>query len=185
MTTVDVLLPSVRTRAESRKAGHKERKQLPLWQETLLLLVIALGLAILIKAFFVQALLHPVALDGAAVRQERPDPRAEGLLLGRRRPPARRHHRLQGPGRLAARPGHPGPQVGRQEGDGDDRSLSRGRSPREAGDRRRRRPRRLLRHPGSRDRQRPARWTSSRTCPRTPRPRSPGSTRRSPRAICG
>lgn len=52
-------LPSVRTRAESRKAGHKERKQLPLWQETLLLLVIALGLAILIKAFFVQAFYIP------------------------------------------------------------------------------------------------------------------------------
>ena len=54
-------LPSVRTRAESRKAGHKERKQLPLWQETLLLLVIALGLAILIKAFFVQAFYIPSA----------------------------------------------------------------------------------------------------------------------------
>ena len=52
-------VPSVRTGAESRKAGHKERKQLPLWQETLLLLVIALGLAILIKAFFVQAFYIP------------------------------------------------------------------------------------------------------------------------------
>ena len=52
-------LPSVKTSAESRKAGHKERKQLPLWQETLLLLVIALGLAILIKAFFVQAFYIP------------------------------------------------------------------------------------------------------------------------------
>jgi signal peptidase I len=49
----------VKTRPESRKAGHKERKQLPLWQETLLLLVIALGLAILIKAFFVQAFYIP------------------------------------------------------------------------------------------------------------------------------
>ncbi len=49
----------MRTRAESRKAGHKERKQLPLWQETILLLVIALGLAILIKAFFVQAFYIP------------------------------------------------------------------------------------------------------------------------------
>ena len=52
-------LPTVKTREESRKAGHKERKQLPLWQETLLLLVIALGLAILIKAFFVQAFYIP------------------------------------------------------------------------------------------------------------------------------
>ena len=52
-------LPTVKTREESRKAGHKERKQLPLWQETLLLLVIALGLAIVIKAFFVQAFYIP------------------------------------------------------------------------------------------------------------------------------
>ena len=52
-------LPTVKTREDSRKAGHKERKQLPLWQETLLLLVIALGLAIVIKAFFVQAFYIP------------------------------------------------------------------------------------------------------------------------------
>ncbi len=52
-------VPSVKTSAEGSKAGHKERKQLPLWQETLLLLVIALGLAILIKAFFVQAFYIP------------------------------------------------------------------------------------------------------------------------------
>ena len=71
------------TREESRKAGHKERKQLPLWQEILLLLVIALVLAIVIKAFFVQAFYIPSAsMD--AVRQERPDPRPEDLLLGRR-----------------------------------------------------------------------------------------------------
>ncbi|MEP6816369.1 MAG: signal peptidase I [Marmoricola sp.] len=42
-----------------RGAGHKERKQLPLWQETILLLVIALVLAIVIKAFFVQAFYIP------------------------------------------------------------------------------------------------------------------------------
>ncbi len=41
------------------KAGHKERKQLPLWQETILLLLIALVLAIVIKAFFVQAFYIP------------------------------------------------------------------------------------------------------------------------------
>ncbi len=42
-----------------RRAGHKERKQLPLWQETILLLLIALVLAIVIKAFFVQAFYIP------------------------------------------------------------------------------------------------------------------------------
>ena len=42
-----------------RQADHKERKQLPLWQETILLLVIALGLAIVIKALFVQAFYIP------------------------------------------------------------------------------------------------------------------------------
>ncbi len=52
-------VPSVKSPGEGRKAGHKERKQLPLWQETLLLLVIALGLAIVIKAFFVQAFYIP------------------------------------------------------------------------------------------------------------------------------
>jgi signal peptidase I len=52
-------LSTVSTRGETRRAGHKERKQLPLWQETLLLLVIALGLAIVIKAFFVQAFYIP------------------------------------------------------------------------------------------------------------------------------
>ena len=41
------------------QADHKERKQLPLWQETILLLVIALGLAIVIKALFVQAFYIP------------------------------------------------------------------------------------------------------------------------------
>ncbi len=39
--------------------GHKERKQLPLWQETILLLLIALVLAVVIKAFFVQAFYIP------------------------------------------------------------------------------------------------------------------------------
>lgn len=36
-----------------------ERKSMPLWQETLLLLVIALGLAVVIKMFFIQAFYIP------------------------------------------------------------------------------------------------------------------------------
>jgi signal peptidase I len=37
----------------------KQKKQLPIWQESILLLVVALGLAIVIKAFFVQAFYIP------------------------------------------------------------------------------------------------------------------------------
>ncbi len=48
------------TRSGARSLGdRRERKQLPLWQETILLLVIALGLAIVIKALFVQAFYIP------------------------------------------------------------------------------------------------------------------------------
>lgn len=52
-------LPSVSTdeRASTSKARH--RRQLPLWQETLLLLGIALVLAVVIKAFFLQAFYIP------------------------------------------------------------------------------------------------------------------------------
>jgi signal peptidase I len=52
-------LAPVKRPGVGRKAGHKERKQLPLWQETILLLLIALVLAIVIKAFFVQAFYIP------------------------------------------------------------------------------------------------------------------------------
>lgn len=48
-----------RSSSVSTKAGKKEKKQLPLWQEIILLVVIALGLAIVIKAFFVQAFYIP------------------------------------------------------------------------------------------------------------------------------
>ena len=44
----------------SSRSGEREgRKQLPLWQETILLLGIALVLAVVIKAFFVQAFYIP------------------------------------------------------------------------------------------------------------------------------
>ena len=42
-----------------QKAGRGKRKQLPLWQETILLLGVALVLAIVIKTFFVQAFYIP------------------------------------------------------------------------------------------------------------------------------
>jgi signal peptidase I len=44
---------------EPTPAPIKEKKHLPLWQETVLLLVIALGLSVLIKAFFLQAFYIP------------------------------------------------------------------------------------------------------------------------------
>ena len=43
----------------SRSKGKAKRKQLPLWQETILLLGVALVLAIVIKTFFVQAFYIP------------------------------------------------------------------------------------------------------------------------------
>ncbi|MDT0426030.1 signal peptidase I, partial [Streptomyces sp. DSM 41859] len=42
-------------KADRRAHKRDEKKHLPLWQETVLLLGIALLLAIVIKAFFVQA----------------------------------------------------------------------------------------------------------------------------------
>ena len=41
------------------RSGKPKRKQLPLWQETILLLGVALVLAIVIKTFFVQAFYIP------------------------------------------------------------------------------------------------------------------------------
>ena len=43
----------------SSRSGRARRKQLPLWQETILLLGVALVLAIVIKTFFVQAFYIP------------------------------------------------------------------------------------------------------------------------------
>lgn len=42
-----------------RRSSGRERRQLPLWQETLLLLAVALVLAVVIKAFFLQAFYIP------------------------------------------------------------------------------------------------------------------------------
>ena len=51
---------------------HKPKKQLPLWQETILLLAVALGLAILIKALLVQAFYIPSeSMEPGLVRNDR------------------------------------------------------------------------------------------------------------------
>src|SRR3954453_6074294 len=53
-------------------ADDKPRKHLPLWQETILLLVVALGLAILIKALLVQAFYIPSeSMEPGLVRNDR------------------------------------------------------------------------------------------------------------------
>lgn len=55
MTHADAPFPD-----RARKRGSKKpKKSLPLWQETTLLLVIALGLAVVIKMFFIQAFYIP------------------------------------------------------------------------------------------------------------------------------
>ncbi|MBF4769975.1 signal peptidase I [Nocardioides agariphilus] len=52
--------------------ANKPKKQLPLWQETALLLVVALGLAILIKALLVQAFYIPSeSMEPGLVRNDR------------------------------------------------------------------------------------------------------------------
>jgi signal peptidase I len=51
---------------------RKPKKQLPLWQETILLLVVALGLAVLIKAVLVQAFYIPSeSMEPGLVRNDR------------------------------------------------------------------------------------------------------------------
>ena len=47
------------TATEERQREPKQKKPMPLWQETVLLLAVALGLAIVIKMFFVQAFYIP------------------------------------------------------------------------------------------------------------------------------
>ena len=87
----------------SASPGRSKRKHLPVWQETILLLGIALVLAIVIKALFVQAFYIPSeSMEPGLVKNDRILV-AEGLLLVRRHAAARRRRRLQGPGRLAQR----------------------------------------------------------------------------------
>ncbi|KHL15820.1 signal peptidase I [Mumia flava] len=50
---------SAETRHEPSSGGRRGRKPLPLWQETILLAVLALVLAIVVKTFFVQAFYIP------------------------------------------------------------------------------------------------------------------------------
>jgi signal peptidase I len=59
-------------RAARREVREKKRKQLPIWQETILLLGIALVLAVVIKAFFVQAFYIPSqSMEPGLVKNDR------------------------------------------------------------------------------------------------------------------
>jgi signal peptidase I len=52
--------------------SHPPRRQLPLWQEVIVLLVVALVLAIVVKAFFVQAFFVPsVSMESTFLKQDR------------------------------------------------------------------------------------------------------------------
>ena len=63
---------SAARRRDRREARDKKRKQLPIWQETILLLGIALILAIVIKAFFVQAFYIPSqSMEPGLVKNDR------------------------------------------------------------------------------------------------------------------
>jgi signal peptidase I len=56
----------------STKRSKKEKRNLPLWQEVIVLLVMALGLAIVIKTFFVQAFYIPSgSMDQTLVKNDR------------------------------------------------------------------------------------------------------------------
>ncbi len=62
------------TGSESRSSGSegKKKKQLPVWQESILLLGVALVLAIVIKAFFVQAFYIPSeSMEPGLVKNDR------------------------------------------------------------------------------------------------------------------
>ncbi|GAB4005790.1 signal peptidase I [Nocardioides ultimimeridianus] len=87
MTTDDALDPDDEAQGDPvetvaprppRRARHTHKKHLPVWQESILLLVIALGLAIVIKAFFVQAFyipsasMHPGLVENDRILVEKP-----------------------------------------------------------------------------------------------------------------
>ncbi|GAA3674112.1 hypothetical protein GCM10022237_37070 [Nocardioides ginsengisoli] len=64
--------PSASAEQPAGKHGKKARKHLPVWQESVLLLVVALGLAIVIKALFVQAFYIPSeSMEPGLVKNDR------------------------------------------------------------------------------------------------------------------
>ena len=67
-----VVCPGSRQGSPRAETGRKGRRQLPLWQETILLLGVALVLAIVIKALFLQAFYIPSeSMEPGLVRNDR------------------------------------------------------------------------------------------------------------------
>lgn len=68
----DPILSDEGTESRSSRSSRKKRKQMPIWQETILLLGIALVLAVVIKAFFVQAFYIPSqSMEPGLVKNDR------------------------------------------------------------------------------------------------------------------
>ncbi|MFC6153417.1 signal peptidase I [Nocardioides yefusunii] len=64
--------PRALTRKERKRQKAAAKKQLPLWQETILLLVLALTVAIVVKSFFIQAFYIPSeSMEPGLVRNDR------------------------------------------------------------------------------------------------------------------
>ena len=121
----------------SRSSRTRKKKHLPLWQETVLLLGIALLLAVVIKALFVQAFYIPSeSMEPGLVRNDRILVQKMSYWLGGT-PERGDVVVFKDPGgwlndSYGGRPRQPG-----GGGDGQDRPLPAGRAPGEAGDRRR------------------------------------------------
>jgi signal peptidase I len=61
-----------RSSSISSGSGKAERKHLPVWQESILLLAVAIGLAIILKAFFIQAFYIPSpSMEPGLVKNDR------------------------------------------------------------------------------------------------------------------
>ncbi len=72
MTSDESLNPDADGTSSTTSSSKKDRKHLPVWQESILLLAVALGLAILIKALFVQAFYIPSpSMEPGLVKNDR------------------------------------------------------------------------------------------------------------------
>ena len=150
----------------------KGKHHLPLWQETILLLVVALGLAILIKALLVQAFYIPSeSMEPGLVRNDRILVQKVSYWFGGT-PERGDVVVFKDPGGWLPPQDAAGPTGTVARADGEGRPLPLGRPPGEAGHRRGRRHDPLLRRPGPhRGQRRPARREAT-TPPRAARPAS-------------
>ena len=123
------------------RACPSKKKHLPVWQETLLLLGIALVLAIVIKALFVQAFYIPSeSMEPGLVKNDRILVEKPSYWFGDG-PERGDVVVFKDPGGWLDAAEAAGPDQRRRQGAGQDRPLPLGRSPGEAGDRGRRRHR--------------------------------------------